>query len=126
MMRWLKRYFKKPEEKKRNITNEYFYKTIQQIVPVNNSLADIFNEIETISFGRSSASTRSRPLEARVKWKRLNEVSTFTFNYCLSGDLDDERLINDFCCRLKDAYDGYREILMERFIDKVEDVIKDG
>lgn len=126
MMRWLKRCFKKTEEKKRDGTEECFRMTLQKVVPLGNSYVDIFNEVELIKFNKVNDKPYSRPLEVKVKWRRSMEASTFTINYHSYGDSDDEHFINEFCSCLESRYNDYREKLIKNFTDKIGDVTADG
>lgn len=126
MMRWLKRCFKKTEEKKQNVTEECFRMALQKVVPLGNSYVDIFNEIELIKFNKIDERPYSRPLEVKVKWRRSMEVSTFTINYHSYGDSDDEHFMDEFCSYLESRYNDYREKLVKNFTDKIGDVTADG
>lgn len=126
MMQWLKRCFKKTEEKKQNATEECFRMALQKVVPLGNSYVDIFNEIEIIKFIKVNERPYSRPLEVKVKWRRSMEVSTFTINHHKNGNSDDERFINEFCSHLESRYNEYREKLIKNFTDKIGDVTADG
>lgn len=126
MMRWLKRYFKKTEEKKQDGTDERFRMVLQKVVPLGNSYVDIFNEIELIKFNKVNDKPYSRPLEVTIKWRRSMELSYFTINYRSYGDLDDEHFINEFCSYLESRYNDYRENLIKNFTDKIGDVTADG
>lgn len=124
MMRWLKRYFKKPEEKAHDYTEDNFREALQKFVPMGNSESDILNEIETITFSKAKpADIHSRPLDVTVKWRRLNYTTRYTINYRSYGN---EYAFEELCCVIKSGYDYYRKTIMEELTKKIGDVTADG
>lgn len=124
MMRWLKKYFKKPEEKAHDYTEINFREALQKFVPMGNSESDILNEIETITFSKvKPGNIYSRPLDVTVKWRRLNYTTRYTINY---RSYDNEYVFEELCCVIKSGYDSYRKTIMEDLTKKMEDIVEDG
>ena len=124
MMRWLKRHFKKPEEKLHDYTEINFREALQNFVPMGNTESDIFNEIEAITFRKAEPDhVHSRPLHVSIKWRRLGYISKYTINCRPYGN---ECLFEEFYSVIKCGYDSYRKTIMEELTKKIGDVTEDG
>lgn len=124
MMRWLEKWFRKPEEKAHDYTEDNFREALQKFVPMGNSESDILNEIDTIKFYKAKTSNaHSRPLEVVIKWRRLNYTTRYTINYRSYGT---EYLFEELCCVIRSGYDHYRKTIMEELTKKMGDAIEDG